>query len=261
MPELGQLQKAFLTYLTGGEADIMDSVVDQGDVDRKARLDIYQNAYHVRLRDCIETDHPILGLYLGDDLFDQMVMEYIREYPSHYPSLRQFCDHLPDYLSNNEPFKSVPIIAEIAAFERILLDAFDAADSETLTATDLQDLPPENWPEMQLDFHPSVRVFDARWNNVECWQALKNEQKPPEAVQQQSWWIIWRDRDRLTQYRSLSLDGFVLYQCFRDHYSFADACELLKEHLPENRIGLATVEHLKCWFGHGMIKKLVSDSI
>ena len=256
MSELRKLQQDFASYLTDSTTAIIDKVVGQGNVDKTTRLNIYQNAYNIRLKSCIETDHEILGLYLGDDLFDQMVNGYIKNYPSHYSSLRQFGDELPRYLSQNEPFNSHPIIAEIALFERELMNAFDAADSMTSTEKELKDLSAGQWPEMLLDFHPSVRVFETHWNSVECWQALKNETTPPEALEQQAYWIIWRDKDRLTQYRNLGVDGFVLYQCFRDQYSFADACDLLKEHLPEDQIGLASVSHLQAWFNLGMIRSL-----
>ena len=245
-----------MEYLTDSTPAIIENVVDQGNMDRATRLNIYQNAYNIRLKECIETDHPVLGLYLGDDLFDRMATGYIEQHPSRYPSLRQFCDQLPDYLRQHEPFKSIPIIAEIAMFERRLMDAFDAADSETTTELELRNLPAEYWPGMKLVFHPSVQIFEAHWNSVECWQALKNNGVPPDVREQQAWWIIWRDNDRLTQFRNLTKDGFVLYQCFKDLYNFADACELLKEHLPEDQIGPSSVNHLKNWFGLGMIRSL-----
>lgn len=256
MPELRKLQEEFLKYLTVSGGDIMEAVVEQGNIDRKTRLDIYQNAYNIRLKDCIETDHPVLGLYLGDDLFEQVVSGYIQQHPSHYPSLRSFCNLLPDFLKHEEPFKSNPIIGEIAAFERKLLDVFDAADSDSVTEIDLQELPAERWPDMKLAFHPSVRIFETHWNTVECWQAIKNEKAPPEAIKQESCWILWRNSERLTQFRSLTKNGFVLYQCFKDHYTFADACELLKEHLSEDQIGPVCVDHLKQWFGLGMIQSV-----
>jgi len=253
---LRKLQQDFMEYLTDSTPAIIDNVVDQGNMDPITRLNIYQNAYNIRLKDCIETDHHVLGLYLGDDLFDQMVTGYIGQHPSRYPSLRQFCDQLPAYLRQNEPFQSVPVIAEIATFERRLMDTFDAADSETITELELQNLPAGDWPGMKLVFHPSVQIFEAHWNSVESWQALKKDILPPDAREQETWWIIWRDRERLTQFRNLAVDGLVLYRCFKDHYTFADACELLKEHLPEDQIGLSSVNHLLEWFGLGMISSL-----
>lgn len=253
---LRKLQQEFTHYLTGDSGDVIDYVAEQGNIDRKARLAIYQNAYHVRLRECIETDHPILGRYLGDELFEQMVTGYIRQHPSRYPSLRHFAGLLPDYLTETEPFRSHPIIAEIAAFERRLLDAFDAADSEPAAPEDLQKVPAAAWPAMRLAFHPSTQAFETQWNSVECWRALKNDQAPPDPLRQQNWWIIWRDRQRLTQYRHLGVDGFVLYQCFHDDYTLADACELLTEHLPEEQIGMVTLNHLQTWFSLGIVDSI-----
>ena len=258
MNGLRKLQQDFTHYLTDSAATIIDQVVDQGNIDRTTRLNIYKNAYNIRLKQCIETDHPMLGLYLGDDLFEKMVSGFITRYPSHYPSLRHFADRLPDYLARNEPFQSFPIIAEIALFERKLMQAFDAADEHLIEENELKNLPAEKWPDMKLAFHPSVQVLATQWNSVESWQALKNEQTPPQAQKQQADWIIWRDRERLTQYRNLGIDGFVLYQCFNDQYPFAEACELLKEHLSEDQIVPASVNHLQNWFNLGMISALYS---
>lgn len=183
---LRKLQRDFAQYLTADAGPLIDSVAEQGNIDRATRLNIYQNAYHVRLRECIETDHPMLGLYLGDELFEQMIMGYIRRHPSRYPSLRQFGMRLPEFLAQTWPFCSHPIIAEIASFERRLMDAFDAADSSLATLGDLQKLPAEQWPDLRLAFHPSLGLFEARWNSVESWRALKHEQTPPEARRQQA---------------------------------------------------------------------------
>ena len=257
---LRKLQRDFSRYLTGNASAIIDSVVEQGNITRATRLDIYQNAYHVRLRECLETDHPVLGLYLGDELFDQMVTGYIRRYPSRYPSLRQFGGQLPEYLTQTGPFRSYPIIAEIAAFERGLMDAFDAADSSPVMPAELQKLPADQWPHMRLGFHPSLRLFEANWNSVECWRALKHGQTPPAAREQLAWWLIWRDRERLTQFRHLAVDGLVLFRCLHDGYTLADACELLKEHLSEEQIGLAVLNQLQTWINLGMITSLTARS-
>jgi hypothetical protein len=253
VPELRKLQQDFSRYITNKAGLVMDDVVENGRIDGKTRLDIYRNAYHVRLKKCIEFDHSILGTYLGDELFDQMAASYIRDHPSRNPSLRHFCNQLPEFLKQNDPFKSLPIIAEIAAFERKLLDAFDGADHSRKTVSDLLGLPAKLWPKMRLVFHPSLQVFEACWNSVECWQALKNDKTPPEARKQEAWWFIWRNSERLTEFRSMSRDGYILYRCLKDNYCFADACELLKEYLPEEQIGIATVENLRTWLNLGVI--------
>ena len=259
MHKLKELQDHFSNYLLSINDEIAHLIVDQGAVDRYSRLDIYKNAYTVRLTKCIETDHSILAVYLGDELFDQLAQGYVARHPSIYTSLRHYCDHLPDYLSHQEPFKSVPILTEIATFERLLMSAFDAADTdERATVEQLQKIDPDDWPTIQLEFHPSVSVFEASWNSVESWQALKDKNTPEEARENQAYWLIWRGEDRLTQFRNIPLEAYLMLNCFRDDYNFADVCDFLLEHLSEDKIGPLSVKHLTDWLEIGIIYKISS---
>ena len=130
--ELREHQQQLMAYLLGQDSTIADHVVDQGGITTDVRLGIYRNAYRIRLRETIDVDHPVLGTYLGDELFDRMVDGYIDQHPSSFSSLRQFADRLPKFLSTNTPFSEHPQIAELARFERLLLTAFDAADASSV---------------------------------------------------------------------------------------------------------------------------------
>ncbi len=257
MSTLKKLQDDFSAYLLTEDDEIINLVMEQGELDKYSRLNIYKNAYNVRLRSCIETDHPMLALYLGDELFEKMVSAYISEYPSKFTSLRYFCDALPHYLKQDEFFKTVPILAEIASFERLMMSAFDAAEADKRASiNELQKLEPDNWPTIKLKFHPSASLFEANWNSVESWQALKNEEAPSEAIENTRYWIIWRGTDRLTQFRNIPNEAYIMFNCFKDDYNFADVCELLQEHLPEDKIGPLTVQHLSLWLEMGVIHEI-----
>lgn len=253
---LSELQKNFFQYLTHGKSEIIENITNQGNIDSETRLNIYKNAYFIRLKNSIEHDHENLGIYLGDDLFDKMVDGYINQTPSQYTSLRDYCKDLPDYLRNTEPFKYIPVIAEIAEFESILINAFDAKDCHTASLKDLQSLAAESWPKLKLTFHPSVTVFQTEWNSVEIWQAIKNKQTPAESKKQRNYWMVWRDTELLTQYKSISTDALILHNCLRDNYTFADACELLLDYFPEDEIAPRTLQYLQGWLQAGMIEKI-----
>ncbi|MCJ8274909.1 MAG: DNA-binding domain-containing protein, partial [Psychrosphaera sp.] len=179
MSDLKTIQQAFMDLLQGKPSQMASHVQNQAPVATKTRLGIYQNAYISRLRETIDSDHPMLGTYLGDDLFDQMVPAYIEQYPSSYPSLRDFCQHIPQFLRDNAPFSEHPILAELAAFEQILINALDAADATAVGPEKLGTITPENWPTMKLRFRPCVQRFQAHWNCVQSWQMLKQEKPPP----------------------------------------------------------------------------------
>ncbi len=261
MPRLIDLQQQFSDYLLSRSDDISACIVDDDRLSKQTRLDIYKNAYVIRLKKCIETDHPMLGKYLGDDLFETMANGYINTYPSHYTSLRKYCDSLPSYLCKTEPFTSAPILAEIATFERTMLNSFDSADDIRVTIEELKSIESEKWPAIKINFHSSVCVFTACWNSVESWQALKDEKSPPEATNDfRQHWLIWRGSDLLTQFSSLSNEGYIMFNCFESGDNYADVCETLLPHVPKEQISELTLKYLSEWLNSGLVTNIISEN-
>ena len=76
MPQiLQEQQKQLMAYLRDQQNNISGYIASQGGINTNARLGIYRNAYQMRLRESIEVDHPVIGTYLGDELFDLMTAE------------------------------------------------------------------------------------------------------------------------------------------------------------------------------------------
>jgi hypothetical protein len=246
-------QKQMINYLMDHNNEIGAYVVDQGSVTTDARLAIYRNAYRVRLKETLETDHEILGFILGDELFDEMAAGYIEAYPSRNKSLRDYANQLPKFLAETEPFSEHPIIGELATFERLLLSAFDAGEGQRLDQEQLAVLPAEDWPNMQLKFHPSMQLFHTQWNSVDSWQAIKAGRAPDAAALAPGTWLLWRNRERLTEFASLSSEEHQILEAALSGVIFADLCEVLLEGHPEETAGQVAVEYLVSWMQRGVI--------
>ncbi len=257
MLELSKLQHEFMQHLLQQDSSIADNIADQGAVPVSTRLGIYGNAYKVRLKSSIENDHEILGAYLGDDLFDLMAEGYTKSKPSHFTSLRDFCEYLPEYLRTTKPFSDHPIISEIAGFERSLLFAFDSANGACATVNDLSEIPQQQWPDLKIRFHPSMQVFHANWNSVQSWQALKADKTPPEQAQDNRDWLIWRNHERITEFRSLAADEYAMMDKFLHGFNFSDVCEALIEFHAEDEVAQNAVQHIMSWLEIGIINKFV----
>jgi hypothetical protein len=260
MPGLAELQARFVDFLSGKNELIARSVVEQGNIDAETRLNIYRNAYQIRLKQALETDHEMLGIYLGEDLFELMANGYIESHPSNFTSLRRFGDRLPEYLKQTGPFNGHPIISELAMFERTLLDVFDAADAGRAPLSVLRDIPPDNWPGMILRFHPSTRLFTAGWNSIESWKALKAGQAPPVAqMHGHAYWLLWRGDDLLSGFRPVDGDEYRLLSLAIEGNSFAALCESLLTRHDEERIGAITLNYISRWFEQGIIERIDRD--
>jgi hypothetical protein len=208
-----------MAYLRDQQNNISGYIASQGGIITDARLGIYRNAYQMRLRESIEADHPVIGTYLGDELFDLMTAEYVKKHPSQKTSLRHFADQLPSFLAQTEPFRQRAQITELARFERLLMSAFDASDAIRLPSQDLLNLPVEDWPNTALRFHPSMQIFTSRWNIAEIWQAIRGQRQPPEPVESTNYWLVWRNSARLTEFKSMTDLEAKLLKYFLSHKS------------------------------------------
>ncbi|WP_323845393.1 DNA-binding domain-containing protein [Microbulbifer magnicolonia] len=246
-------QRQLMAYLLHGDAAIDAHICAGGTADKSTRLGIYANAYRKRLQETLDADHPMLGLYLGDDLCEQMAYGYIDRHPSQHPSLRHFGEQLPDFLAAAEPFCRQPLIAELARFERLLMTVFDAADAGRLSLDSLQQLPASAWPQLRLCFHPSVRLWHSGWNCVQVWQALRAEEVPPPQERREFHWLLWRNRERLTEFTSVAGAELIAVRAAFDGADFSRLCEHLLELVPAERAAGTLAQLLQAWIQRGWL--------
>lgn len=255
MPSLKDVQQEFMALLQDNDRQIESRVIKQGALNSSQRVDIYRTGYRIRLRGVIDSDHEMLSLYLGDDLFEQLVEGYIDAAPSEHPSLRFFAERMPEYLSKTAPFADHPILAEIAGFERVLLHTFDSADADTLEQSLLQQIPAEAWPTLTFTMHPSIHFYPTHWNSIESWQHLKNDGSPPEASYSEAprMWAVWRGPQKVTEYKSLQGAEWIALQHMAQSKPFAEVCEALQPHLAEEEIAPTLFNYINEWLLRGWI--------
>lgn len=258
MQSLIHLQQQFMKALQTGEiTEIADEIDDQGLLTPEFRINLYRTAYFLRLKQVLETDHEILGYFLGDSLFDQMAEQYIGLHPSKYKSLRNYGEALPLFLENTRPFSEHPIISEIAKFERLLLTAFDAPNAQISNQQQLLQIPDSNWPYLTFRFHPSVQFYSSQWNAVAVWQAIKQKQTPPNPTQSTQNWIIWRNNQRLTEFSSLNSLQHKMFNHFLNGANYAQVCDLLAEEIDINIISESSIHCILEWLNQGIISNIV----
>jgi hypothetical protein len=257
MIALDTLEKRFLSHVRGGQAFPREWCA-QGLVDSDVGLAIYANAYHARLREALEADHPVLSVYLGDELWAGFCSGYIKAHPSQVRSLRHFGVEVPGWLAANEPFSAHPLIAELARFEREMMDVFDSADAGRTNWTSLQALDAQAWPAMRLRFHPSVRLLPQATNAVDVWRALKDEREPPSAQPAGApARLLWRDEERITRFRPVeSLELVALHSSLVEADDFASMCDRLSREVAPADVPARAIGFLRQWFDEGIIETL-----
>lgn len=257
MSTLEKIQNDFHRYVLGGESPIQSQVVGTERVNATTRLAIYGNAYHARLIEALDANYPALHGWLGDEQFRQLALAYIDARPSQHYSIRWFGHRLPAFMADSPPWRDDAFSNEFVRFEWAMSEAFDAADAPLVTATDMTQLAPTDWPGLRLTFHASLRRLDLRWNVAPIWHALTRDKKPDAAHDSGDpiGWLVWRQQLTLF-YRSLETDEAWALDAARGGASFADICEGLCEWNEPEGVAVRAAGFLRQWISDGLIVQL-----
>lgn len=215
------------------------------------RLDIYANMYFFRLRDCLAEDYPAVAAVLGEDRFHNLVTDYLLAHrPAHY-SLRYAGRHLPSFIATTALLERWPYLAELAALEWAVLEAFDAPDAGCLEAEALRSLAPEQWPQLRFQFTASLGLQSCEWPVQELWERVQAGQAAGDIEPSPTRLRIWRQGYRVFQRRIDTAETRALTS-LRAGDSFGAACTVLAEEVGEATAGERMAELLMTWLGDGL---------
>jgi hypothetical protein len=193
----------------------------------EARLEIYVDAYYERLLECLRTEFCGTQYALDEELFDAVAFGYLQHYPSRSYTLGQLGVKFAEYLEqsqlhaqtapDNAPASWPEFVVELARFERVQREVFDAEGTERGELLDVEalgQLPPEAWPTLRLTVAPCLRLFRAEHPVHEYWQDFRAERKPAAPKAKRSWVAVSRrdyqiERIGLCEVRYLLLESLA----------------------------------------------------
>lgn len=253
-PSLRSTQASFIEAILDESSSPPEGVMVEGGPLASVRFGIYRSAYRARLREVLRSDHPATARGLGEE-FDSIAEDYARRCPTAGHSLRDAGASFVAFLAaSSRP--EADALAELARFERMLLDAFDAAD-----AARCEELVRGEGVLASVRLHPSVRPFEGRWNTLEHWHAARAGAEVPTWSRVDTTVIVWRGRDRRTSFRAMGPQESRLLRALLERASFGDACEVLAECMPVEAIPGFVIERLRGWIAEGLVHEVVFDAL
>jgi hypothetical protein len=257
MSQLAKLQTDFMRYLYDDVkgAAFKAQIINDQKVGAKKRLDIYYDAYRLRIIEVLGNDYPKLKNWLGDQLFESAARSYIEKYPSTYCNMRWVGQDMHAHLTKTLP--QHPVAAELARFEWALGLAFDAEDASILTMQDLAEIPPQSWGDIKLKAHPGMQLLTFKHNAIEIWRALNIEETPRKPAISNEHCVVWR-KTLDSHYRQLEHLEILALQKVMQGITFAELCEFLQggqvvEGFTEALAMQTAAQYLSSWLGDGLL--------
>lgn len=251
---LADLQDSFQKALLAADDGFLEVLADGPREPKHVLLGLYRDAYILRLIEFIQNDHPLLRAYVGDAYFDELARAYAVANPSHTRNARYFCERLPTFLASAAPYDGNPQLAELAALEKALNDAFDAADAPALSVADLAALPPDDWPDLVFTAHPSAIRLDLRTNAADIWLALNNDNEPPqpERLAEPRRVLVWRQD--AARFRSLGAEEAMMWDEAVRGASFGVLCEMAATFDDPDGAAARAAGYLQGWISSGLLR-------
>lgn len=257
MSALKTLQDEFQDYLISGNNKVLPSIAPDERVSSVRRLQIYFDAYRIRLNEILKLDFPKTHTLMGDHAMDEAFERYLSLYPSTHFSVRYFGQYFATFLKNEKPYSDVPVLAEMALFEWSLSHTLDAKDASIVTQQDLGKISPQDWADLQFNFHPSVTSDVFAWDTPQLWQDIDLEREPrdPKIQPAPLRWVFWRKGLR-TLFQSCTATENIMFEAVLANQSFAQMCEALMDTLPQDSIPMTVAQTLFKWISEEMISQM-----
>lgn len=184
------VQDFIVAAKVGEDHAAVEQIQPSGRMTAAERLGVYRDMYPVRMREALEADYPGLRHYLGAEKFQAMTEAYVAAHPSRSYTLNRLGDKLPEFLK--DPFER-----DLAGLEQVLTEAFDAPETEVLTAERLREVPPEAFEEARLEMVASVRVREYEYRVSEYLGAVEGENPFPTPRKRRNYVVAWRSNFRV----------------------------------------------------------------
>src|SRR5262249_4130578 len=139
-------------------------------------------------------------------------------------SLRYAGQHLPAFLRGHQVSAHRPYLADLAALEWAILEAFDAAEARPLASEELMRVPAERWPALRFQLMPSVQLLALDWAVYAVWEQMQRGDPPSVAVHEPTSLRVWRQDFRVF-HRHITAAEHAALTALAGGATFAEMCE------------------------------------
>jgi hypothetical protein len=139
------------------------------------RYNVYRNNVTVSLIDALAAIFPATQRITGAEFFRAMARFYVRANPPASPLLFEYGREFPAFIERYEYAQSVPWLVDIARIERAWLDAYHAADRETLKPQALASIAPECLSDVVFVPHPAAKIVCSEFPAVSVFAANRSD--------------------------------------------------------------------------------------
>ncbi|HUK02120.1 MAG TPA: DNA-binding domain-containing protein [Steroidobacteraceae bacterium] len=246
---LAELQQAFQAHVLAGDRAIAGVVPGTPGFATATRLAVYAEGYPERIVEALSQTYPALRSCLGEARFGALIRRLAYQLPSHEFSLRYYGRELPDLIATWRKSPSTLGAAELARWEWLVAEVFDAPDEAALGESALAAIEPARWPALTFTLTSSLRRLHLKSNAIRWWASVCAQAPKPSRwrVQRGAQWIAWRT-GLTVRYRCVGSEERAALDAVADGETFGTICARMESASPARAALL-----LRRWLKDGLL--------
>ncbi len=167
---LDEWQEMFAKALLDPLSPVPAGLVDPDGKPSVKRFNVYRNNVVVGLTATLKDAFPAVARIVGDAFFVAMARIYVAGAPPSSPIMLDYGAGFPDFVGAFEPAQGLPYLRDVARIERAWLEAYHAAEAQTLDPIVFSHISPGDLPNLRLALHPSLRLVRSQYPSLTIWQ-------------------------------------------------------------------------------------------
>lgn len=221
----------------------------------QAQLDVYIDAYRLRLYEVLREDYPVLAYYLGADDFEAVMRDFIHTVASDHFNIARYSTRLPGFLAKARPH-DIPA-QEICVLEATLCQLADAMETPALSASDLYGLTPEALMHSFLHPRAALQLMECSYQVNAYYHDVMEGQRPSAPVLETHWLAVFRHDDTLWR-MELSHQEFRILHLLFTGMRIDQALTILQEefHLDEAVLTSSVSDWFARWMRHHLLTRI-----
>ena len=251
---LAELQRAFQRNVLDGSRDIESIVAGTDRFPTTERLGVYSGGYAERLSEALAQTYPAIKSALGDREWGRLIDRLAHDQPSRHFSVRRYGSELAALLEDRFKGPKGSALADLARWEWLLAEVFDAADQRALTQVDLAAIAPAEWPQLRFELTPTLRRARLETNAVSWWKwACADAARPARwRLQRPAEWVLWR-QELAIYFRPLSAPEGCALETASAGGTFGELCAALSSLVAADELAVRAATLLHTWLKEGWV--------
>lgn len=207
------------------------------------RLQVYSNAYILRLRDVLAKDFPRTVELIGNERFEPLVEQFLSFYPSADFNIGEVGRHWPMFLDQHETLKSMPYLSALASVEWAVGTTYFSACLSPIDPDRLKIIPTDGWDQAKFTLDPTIRFMQSDWAIHKILDGdFRNDSQLPEIPKRQAQLIIHRTEENGIRVKPVSRTEFEILSFLNQGHSLSVVLDAV------GVTGEGYLDNLKSWF-------------